>query len=67
MSETIALADVYRRINAHVAAVGQAEIARRIGVTRPYVNQMVNGLKPISDALLREAGLRQRTIYEDIK
>lgn len=57
MSGSLNLADVYREVNAYAAKIGQAEIARRLGVTRSYVNLMVNAAKPLSDAFLNECGI----------
>lgn len=57
MSDHLNLADVYREVNDYTKKVGQAEIARRLGVTRSYVNLMVNAVKPLSDAFLNECGI----------
>lgn len=57
MNENLTIVDVYLEVNKHVAQIGQAEIARRIGVTRSYVNLMVNAVKPLSDAFLNECGI----------
>lgn len=57
MNGNLTIIDVYREVNAYAAKIGQAEIARRLGVTRTYVNQMVNAIKPLSDVFLNECGI----------
>lgn len=42
----------------------QAEIAREIGCTRQYINNVLKGRKPPGPELLRFLGLRKRPGYE---
>jgi DNA-binding transcriptional regulator YdaS (Cro superfamily) len=52
--------DVFAAIRQAVAcAGGQAAFAKQIGVRRQYIGQVLNAERPVTDAILRAAGLQR--------
>jgi DNA-binding transcriptional regulator YdaS (Cro superfamily) len=53
--------ELRRRLVEHGAA---AELAQLWGVSRPYLSQMKNGDKPITERIAAKMGFRKRVIWE---
>ena len=59
--------DMFRALNLAIMRAGsQAKFAEAHGLSRQYVNQVVNAVKPPSPALLAAIGLRQVVGYEPL-
>jgi transcriptional regulator with XRE-family HTH domain len=59
-------AQAFARVQAAVRAAGsQKELADGMGISREYLSDMLNNRRPISDGLLRAAGLRRVVTYVD--
>jgi transcriptional regulator with XRE-family HTH domain len=57
--------DVVRLLRAAVEREGsQSAFAKRHGVDRAYVNMILNGKRPVSDAIAKALGLRKVYVVE---
>jgi DNA-binding transcriptional regulator YiaG len=54
------------RIRSKCRQVGQAEWARQLGVSRSFVSQVIRGERSPSPAMLRDVGLKERRVFEEI-
>ena len=59
-------ADLIDRLRAKCAEAGsQAALARQIGVSRMYINNILNGHAPISDTVLNGIGIERVVTYQE--
>ena len=67
-SEYVRISEVYSSLNAECSKPGGgADLARRAGVTRQAVNQMLYAKIPPTGSVLAALGFRSVTVYERIK
>ena len=63
MGKTLRIVEPRACLEAFVTRVGsQAEAARRLDISRPYLYRMYRGLKPISPQILSKLGLRRAVV-----
>jgi DNA-binding transcriptional regulator YdaS (Cro superfamily) len=60
--------DVKEALRKECAGHGaQAALARRCGVTRAYVHDMLSGRREVSDAVLKELGFERLVTYRRLR
>lgn len=64
MSVPIDTAEVFGRIRRAIRLAGsQRKFAESVGISQPFLSQMLNCQRPVSDRLLRHVGLRRVVTY----
>lgn len=64
----VPLSAIYAELNAITRTRGgQAELARKIGVSEAYVSQIVNGHKAMTGAVVAALGFRRVEMFERVK
>lgn len=55
--------DARAQLEAHIRLAGsQRELARRWGISQQYINQLLHGQRPFSEAILTKLGLRRTVV-----
>lgn len=55
--------DPLKTLRAKVAASTQSAVARELGVSRQYIQQVIDSERPLSDGLLERLGYERVTTY----
>lgn len=62
--EIVSLAVVYDALRVAITDAGsQAAFAEQLGISAPYVSQLVNAQKPIPAAIVDALGFEQAVVY----
>ena len=66
--EYLSIEDVRKRILYRIADCGgkQMALAAKLGVTQSFISAVIAGKKKPSEKILREIGVRQVVLFEDV-
>jgi plasmid maintenance system antidote protein VapI len=59
--------DLQKEIKRRVEATSQAEIAKALGISRPYLNDILNNRRGISAKMAAKLGYQEKKVYSQIE